>query len=297
MIEVSTIWRVNIPELLGLFDFGLDDLGVDGAGRAYVADGVNGSVYRFGLGGAVEQTFDAIRPTNLNGMDAALCLSVADDSSFCAADPGSERVVRYDALGQAVGEFAAPGILALCRAPDEAIYALVCSENGEHIDCYDSLGSRLESLCAPRRSRARLVPELVAIDADRVGRAYLSYGMPPYRIWRVSRSSGNADEAEASCVPSDLDGWGRVLDHPEDALLISDLTFNRSGSILWVLLAMRDSGRQVLDAFSDSGDFLGSAALPHMDNLCSGVCAAADGSLYLLDSSDGDLVRIAVALP
>ena len=189
MSEMQTIWWLNIPESLGLFEAGLDDLGVDAEGNVYVGDGVNGAVYRFRPSGEMDKTFDVIRPVTLKGVESGLNLAVVADSSFYVADPGNDRIVRYDSLGQAVGEFTAPGLLALCCAPGDNIYALACDADGERIDCYDFIGSRIEALCAPKRHRAHLDPELASIDADADGRAYVSYGMPPYRVWRVSRRS------------------------------------------------------------------------------------------------------------
>ncbi|GEM_PF-3395789 len=296
MNEARAVWRVNIPELLGLLDAGLDDLGIDEEGGVYVGDGVNGSVYRFRSGGEPDTAFDVIRPAARNDEEPGLNLAVAADSSFSVADPANERVVRYDSLGRVTGEFSAPGLLNLCCVPGGDLYVLASDDDGERIDRYDIIGSRIETLCAPRRYRAHLDPDLVDIDADRNGCAYLSYGMPPYRLWRMTRIECAEDEAieEQRECRSEIEMWSRSLDHPEDAVLIGDIAFDPSGSVLWVLLALRESGRQILDAFSHTGEFLGSTALPHSDNLYSGICAGADGTVYLLDGAAGDLVRVAL---
>ena len=90
----------------------------------------------------------------------------------------------------------------------------------------------------------------------------------------------------------ELETWQRELDHPEDVVLIADLAYEPITSVLWVLLASRESGRQTLDAFSSAGEFLGSAALPHSDNLYTSICAAGEGGLYLLDGAAGGLIRV-----
>ncbi len=306
--EIQMVWRLNIPESLGLVEAGLDDLGVDGEGNIHISDGVNGAVYRFRSSGETDRTFDVIRPGPLNGRESGLSLAVVADSSFYVADPGGERVVRYDSLGQTLGEFTALGLLSLCWSRSDHVYALASDDDGERVDCYDSIGSRIEGLCAPRRRRARLDPELVSIDVDADGRAYFTYGMPPYRIWRVSECGGSTPllpGAEGGVGPphseddcsSELETWCRDLDHPEDALLISDLALDAAGSLLWVLLASREAGRQMLDLFAIDGRFLGSSALPHSENLYSSICAADDGALYLLDDAGGNLVRMHAPLP
>ncbi len=154
----------------------------------------------------------------------------------------------------------------------------------ERINCHDPIGDLVEILPAPARHRTRLDPELVNLEADPEGRIYVSYGMPPYQIWRVS--SGR----------SEIEAWGRDVDYTEDAVLIADIAFEPAASIVWVLLACRKSGRQVLDAFSAAGEHLGSVGAPLEQNLYSGVCAAGDGCLYLLGGAagpgGGDLVRI-----
>jgi sugar lactone lactonase YvrE len=297
MIQAQTVWRVNIPEVLGLFDAGLDDLCVDGDGRVYIGDGANGAVYRFHASGDTDTAFDVIHPTSLGGDECGLNLAVAADSSFYVADPGGELVVRYDALGQTMGEFAVPGLLAQCSASQGGVYVLASDGDRVRIELYDLIGSRVEALCAPKRHRAHLDPELATIDCDSSGRAYVSYGMPPYRVWRVTRAESAEDESEGQCLRADLETWSRSVDHPEDAVLVSDLALDPARSILWVLLASREAGRQTLDAFSLSGDFLGSAALPHSDNLYTGVCAGAEGVLYLVDGAASDLLRISVAMP
>lgn len=288
---MQTVWSVNIPQSLGLVESGLDDLGIDGRGNIHISDGVNGSVYRVRPNGETDTTFEVIRP---GGADGGLHLAVVPDSSFYVADPSRDRIVRYDSNGHAVGEFTAPGLLALCRSPGDDLYVLASDSDGERINCYDFIGSRIDALCAPRRHRAHLDPELASIDADADGRAYVSYGMPPYRVWRVSRTEVEPAETDKECP--NLETWQRDLDHPEDAVLISDITCEPVTSMLWVLLASRVAGRQMLDAFSGAGEFLGSVALPHSDNLYASVCSTGDGALCLLDGVAGDLIRVAVPL-
>ena len=291
MNEAQVIWRVNIAEALDLFETGFDDLCADPEGRVYVGDGVNASVHRIAPQGEIERTFDVINPAPIQGQESGLSLLVTADSSFSVADPGNGRVVRYDPMGRETGEFAAPGLLAFCGGPDDTVYVLSSSGDEEKLDCYDAIGCPLDTLCAPKRHRSHLAPELVSVDVDTVGSAYVSYGMPPYRVWRISRTAEVAEVGDR-CAGTSLDTWQRDFDHPEDAVLISDICFDPASSILWVLLAFRQSGRQALDAFSPQGDFLGSVGLPRIENLFSGVCASGDGGLYALDGAAGDLVRI-----
>ncbi len=295
MNEIRSAWRVNIPEVTGAPDISLDDLGMDGLGRIYVADGWNGTVYRFTPSGELEDAFSVIKPSDLDGEETAMVLAVFRDSSFCVGDAGAGRVIRYDSAGLMTGEFAVPGLVALSCAPDDSTYALASDGEGERVECYDMIGSRMETLCAPRRHRVRLGPGLARLDSDAGGRAFLSYGMPPYRVWCVTRSASPEElspEHESDCI-GELQAWGRDLDHPEDAVLVSDLSYDSAAGALSVLLACRESGRQVLDLFSSAGDFLDSIPLPHSDNLYNAVCCGRDGSLLLLDDAVGDLVCLA----
>lgn len=284
MSAVEIVWQVNIPELLGLAQGGLDDMDVDAEGNVYIGDGMNGAVYKFRSTGELASSFDVVTSAPFEGEEAGLNLAVAPNSCLYVADPGNGVVVRYDAAGQKTGEFPAPGILELCCGPADALCILSVEGGTERIDCYNSAGGFIEALPAPARRRARLDPELVNLEADPEGRIYVSYGMPPYRIWRVSPGSEG------------IEAWGRDVEHPEDAVLIADIAFEPTTSVLWVLLAGRKSGRQMLDTFSADGKYLDSIAVPFKENLYTAVCAAGDGTLYLLEGGtgpgSGDLVRI-----
>jgi len=282
---VEVTWWLNVPELLGLTDVGLDDADVDAHGDVYVSDGLNGCVYKFRPGEGLADVFSVIRPLPIGEEEeSSLNLAVAPDSTFCLADAQREVVIRYDETGACIGEFAAPGVLSLCCGPDGILYVLSNAEGVERIDCYDQIGSLVNTLPAPVRHRAYLDPGLVNLESDSEGSIYVSYGMPPYRVWKVKADG------------SDIAAWGRQIEHPEDAVLIADIALDPTSKVLWVLLASRRFGRQMLDAFSYEGEFLGTVEIPHSEPLYGVVCAPGGSDLYLLDTGNGDLVRIAASL-
>lgn len=292
MSGAELIWRVNIAEAFGQFQVGLDDLGIDADGRIYVGDGVNSSVCRLRPEGETDAVFDVMKPAPFRGEEPGMNIAVGCDS-FYVADPGNERVFRYDSLGQNVGEFSASGVIAISRAPEDSVHVLASGADGERIDCYDTIGSHAGSLCAPRRYRAHLDPELASIDVDTSGSVYVSYGMPPYRVWRIARPDSDPEITQDDAQCGDItEPWGRALDHPEDAVLVSDLAFDPAEGVLRVLLACRESGRQVLDTFSTVGEYLGPIPLPHSDNLYTAICSAGDGYFLLLDGAAGELLRM-----
>jgi hypothetical protein len=279
---MEVAWLRNIPELLGLSDFALDDADIDGYGNIYISDCVNGQVYRFKPDGSLDDVFAIeVSPNELS-----LNLAVTLEGDFYLAYALSERVVRYDSKGNFLGEFAVPGILTLCRAPEGLIYVLASEDEREEIRVCDPLGWVIETLPAPPRHRSFLDPGLTNLDADAEGNIYVSYGMPPYCVWKVRPDGFLAGT------------WSRPIDHPEDAVLISDIAFDPLARVVRVLLARRESGLQELDAFNLEGEFLGVSRIPHSDSLYGVICASPDGTLYLLETANspgsGILAQLAV---
>lgn len=288
MLEAEIVSQVNIAELLGLADIGLDDADADAQSNVFISDGVNGRVYKIHPDGVLSDSFEVMRPNDAGeGVETSLNLAAAPDSTFCVADVGNASVVRYGADGRVMGEFPAPGVISLCHGPEGLFSVLSSCEGKECIHLYDYLGSRVESLPAPARSRARLDAAIVNLDCDHEGNVFVSYGMPPYRVWRVS-----ADGSEMTAL-------GRDIDYPEDALLVADIAVDPVSGGLWVLLALKQAGRQILDFFSGDGDFVGSAELPHSNSLYGVLCASAGSQLNLLDTGSGpgagSLVRVRVS--
>ena len=288
MSTSEVTWRINIAELFGLGDAGLDDADVDAQGSVYVSDGVNGRVYKFQKDGVSMDSFSVIRPAPLDDEESSLNIAVAPDSAFCVSDAGRERVFRYDDAGEFTGEFSTPGVLCLCRGPEGTVFVLSNAEGIERINSYDQLGSLIGTLPAPTRHRTYLDPGLVNLDADAEGNIYVSYAMPPYRIWKVKADGSN------------IDIWNKEMDFPEDAVLIADIALDQAAGVLWVLLACKQYGRQMLDAFNLAGDFIGTVEIPHNEALYNIICPAGESELYLLDaftgSGTGNLTRISVAI-
>lgn len=287
-MSVDILWSLNIPELLGLPDFGLDDADTDPQGNIFVSDGVNGRVYRIEPGGSVD-AFSVSAPVPAGEeKESSLNLAADDDAGFYVADSPNDLVHRHDDNGSFLGAFPAPGILSLCRGPGGLIYLLSSDDGCERIEARDQLGSLVSTLPAPVRYRAHLDPGLTNLDSDPDGNVYVTYGMPPYQVWKVYADG------------SGMDVWRREIDYLEDAVLISDLAFEPQSRILWVLLACKDSGRQLLDAFSPDGVFLGSVPIPHSDSLYGVVCSSKDSGLYLVETGSGpgsgDLVRISCTI-
>ena len=263
MNNMQTVWRLSIPELFGIPDAGLDDAGIDGEGNLLVSDGSNGRVYKL----SPDNEFDVLPVISSVGLNIA----VAPDSSFCLSDASREVVARYDPNGEYVGEFPVPGVMTICRGP-ECLYALSVVDDAERIGIYDEFGFLIDALSAPPRN-ARLDPSIVNMDSDLAGNVYLSYGMPPYRIWKV-----NADGCET---------WSQEMDYPDNAILIADIAAAPASETLWALLACKKSGRQVLDAFSLDGELLGTYAVPHSEALYGLICPAGNSEFYLLDTGTG----------
>ncbi|MHB1001529.1 MAG: NHL repeat-containing protein [Armatimonadota bacterium] len=277
---------LNIPSLLGLTDAGMDDADVDAAGNIFVSDGLNGRVYRLQPDGSNFESF-SIAHLNTLDSDASINIAAACNSSFYVADPSTEVVARYDENGRMVGEFGVPGVLCLCSGPDDLIYVFSREDDTEQINSYDQLGSIVSTITAPVREGAHLDSSLVNMDADLQGNVYVSYSTPPYRIWKQ-----NLETEETITI-------GRTLDVPDNTILIADITVDRTANILWVLLAFRESGRQMIDAFNTDGEYIGSLQIPRSDNLYEIACAA-NSSIYLLDtgsgSNAGNLLRISVEM-
>jgi hypothetical protein len=282
---MKTRWQLNLPQVLGLADASFDDADVDAAGNIYISDSINCRIYKLGPDGSHSDTFSiACHASDEAGLPC-MNLAAAPDSTIFVADQGRQSVIRYNDTGQYAGEFPSPGALSLCYGPNNLVHVLSNADDIERIDSYDIFGGQIGALPAPARCRARLDPSLVNLDADsKEGCVYVSYGMPPYRIWKVKADG------------SEMDVLGRSIDYPEDAVLISDIAVDSAG-VLWVLLACRHAGRQVLDAFGRDGSFLGTFQTPHSDNLYGVLCASEDCGLLLLNTGAvpgmGDLLCIA----
>lgn len=264
MNAMQTVLRLNIPELFGTPDAALDDAGVDGAGNLFISDGCDGRVYKL----SPDNEFDilpVIRSVGLN-------IAVAPDSSFCLSDAAREIVARYGPCGEYLGELPVTGVLTICPGP-ACLYALCSVGDIEQIGVFDELGFMLHALPAPPRQTARLDPAIVSMDSDPAGNAYVSYGTPPYQIWKVT-SDG-------------LETWRRDMDYPDDAILIADIAVDAASETLWALLACRKSGRQVLDAFNLDGELLETYMIPHSEALYGVICPAGDSEFYLLDTGAG----------
>lgn len=281
MSAIEVIRRLNIPELFNLADFSLDDADANGEG-VYVSDSANGCVYKIENSAAVSERFSVGYPASDENPGGSINLAVASDSILYVADTDRELVTRYSHKGEFVSEFTVPGVLSLCHGPDGLIYALSNDEGIERISSYDQLGP-VDTFAAPARYRAHLDATLVNLDSDPDGNLYVSYGMPPYRIWKVRAGGG------------EMETWGRALDYPEDAILIADIALDASSGVLWVLLACKEHGLQMLDAFNLDGEFLGTLSIPYSSNLY-GVLCASEAGIYLLDTGSGDLVQASASL-
>ena len=271
MKNMQAVCRLNISELFDLPDAGLDDADIDAAGNLLISDGSNGRVYKLTPDNEFD-IFPVIRSAGPEAKESGLNIAVAPDSSFCLSDAWREIVVRYGPCGEYLGELPVPGLLTICRGP-QCLYALCTMEDTEEIGIYDELGLMVDRLVAPPRERTRLDPNIVSMDSDPDGNVYVCYGMPPYQIWKAT-----ADGFEA---------WSQDMDYPDDAILIADIAVDAASSTLWALLACRKSGRQVVDAFSLDGEFLGTYAVPHSETLYGVICPAANSELYLIDTGTG----------
>ena len=278
MSRLEVVRLLNIPDLLGRPDAGLDDIDADSLGNIYISDGLNRRVYKVLSDGESFDSFDLSQAIPLGNGDSILNLSILPDSTFCVADPMMEMIIRYDEQGFYTGEFTAPGVLSLCQGPEGSLYVLSDDEDIERIFRYDDFGFQIDTLAAPARHRGKLDSSLAKIASDSEGNVFVSYGMPPYRIWKV-RADG-----------SEIDAWGMESDHPEDAVLIADIAFDSGSGILWALLACKRFGQQLLDAFSPNGEHLGSVEIPHSKNLYGAICIPGGSHICLLDTGAGDLL-------
>lgn len=276
---------MNIPDMLELPDFSLDDVEADARGNLYVSNSAQRNIIKLDCSsGAPKQIISGTSGPAVTA-DMSLKLAATPDSILYVADTAQGLIARYDENGEFLGEFPSAGVLGLCHGADDVIYALSNDEDIERINSYDQLG-QIDTLPAPARYRAHLDPVLVSLDSDADGNIYVSYGMPPYRLWKVKADG------------SEMEAWTRQIDYPEDVILISDLAFDRNSGILWVLLAHKEFGLQMLDAFTPDGEFLGSTGIPHSSNLYGAMCTC-DSALYLLNTGTGpgagDLTRVVVS--
>ena len=275
MSEIYELWKLNIPQLYGLPDFALDDAGVDGQGNVYVTDSINSRVYKFSPNSIPMGSFEIDCPTS-SGEDASL-ISIAVDtySNFYVTDTTNGYILKYDESGKLSNKYWAPNVITIGCNVHGMIYAF--SKHGaiERIDCFDYSGNLTDVLPVPSRGNAHTDPSLLNIDVDLYGNVYLSDGMPPYRIWRI-RADG-----------SGTDIFRRHIDHPEDAILITDIGVDIANGNIYALLARKQAGRQILDCFSPRGEYLGIMEVPHSEMLYSIMCPGGDAGIYFLDNSTG----------
>lgn len=267
-MRVIETWRVNIPSLLGLSDASFDDAGIDAGGYIYVCDGTNGKIYKVQPDGAGADVC-LIPGTH----DLGLKLAVMPDSTFFTADISTGMLMRYDETGSPTGSFGAPGILSLCAAPDGVLYTLTKNGCEEQLNAYDELGSPINSIPIFLENTHN-DPTLINLDADSGGNLYLTLGTPPYRIWKI-----NPGTAGIGVI-------GRQIEYPDNMALIADIAIDRSTGALWVLMAYRDLGRQMIDLYNPDGKLSDTLAIPRSDSLYGIVCAY-KGSVYLLDTGSG----------
>lgn len=280
MNPASVIWRLNLPEMLGLFGLGADDIDADRSGNVYVTDSANGRVYKISPDGEPLLTFSVIYPGE--GAER-LNITVVDDSTFYVTDPANELLLRYDQEGTLVGEIWAPGLLDVCAGSDGMVYVLSNAQGIERIDCYDSSGTLVDVLAIPANESLLPYAEISTMDADTDGCVYVSHGMPPYRIWRV-RSDGQEPDA-----------IGREIEVSPDAILVADISVDPETGQLWSLLSCRDTGVQIIDCFVE-GAHVSSVGASTNDNLYGAICMAGRGSLYLLDTVTGELAKVSVTI-
>lgn len=273
MILAKVVWKLKIPELLGLPSFGLDDMAVDKTGNVFVSDSTNKSVYKLSSDSSLVDSY----PIGFGSYDDSsfLKLSVHPDSTFWVADISSEAVVQYEESGTPSNEYWTPGILSLCQGPDSITYVLSETDGMCRVDAYDIEGNIVDVLSAPKRERVDLDPSLISMAADADGNVYISHGMPPYNIWKVRADGSGTDEI------------GREIDYSEDAVLVSDIAVDSDSGILWSLLAYKDAGLQILDSFALDGKLLSTNGIPHSDSMYSVLSAGSDSEIYLLDNGTG----------
>jgi len=283
----EVIWQINIPEILDLAVAEANDIAVDPGGNIFVSDSANSGVYKFDSSTHPVGTFQVEFNTQ-EDMWVPPSIAVAPDSTFSIADPLNEEVTMYSENGQYAGEYGVPGIVCMCQGPNYSTLAITSIDRHENINVYDEFGSLVETIPAPPRHRGMIDPAFVTMDCDHQGNTYISYGMPPYRIWKVTPGGANTHT------------WTREFDYPEDAVLVTDIAVDPGTGVVWALLACRDYGRQMIDAFSPEGDFLGTVNIPQADKLFGLISADSNSNLYLVDTGVGpgasDLLKLSVSL-
>jgi sugar lactone lactonase YvrE len=284
--SAEIVWQINIPEALDLAFIEANDIAIDPNGNIFVSDIANSGVYKFDSSPQPVGIFQ-VDFSDQDDMRMPPSIAVAPDSTFSIADPKNEGVTMYNEDGKYAGEYGVPGVVCLCQGPNYSTLAMTSIDGCEHINIYDEFGSLVEIIPAPSRHRGMIDPAFVNMDCDSQGNMYVSYGMPPYRIWKIAPRGMNTHT------------WTREFDYPEDAVLISDIAVDPGTGVVWALLACRNYGRQMIDAFSPDGDFLGTVYIPQADKLFGLISADSNSNLYLVDTGTGpgasDLLKLAVS--
>ncbi|HEY3297449.1 MAG TPA: hypothetical protein VGK34_02240 [Armatimonadota bacterium] len=283
MNSLNEEWRLNLPQILTLPDFGLDDVDADSYGNVYVSDSVNSCVYKFAPSGMPLGSFPVNYPSFSANEGFLMNLAVDGNANFLISDGHNGLVLKYDGYGNLLDQYWTPGVLTICAESTGKVYALTNSGGIERIECYSEDGTLADILPAPQRNRSQSDPSLLNLDVDAQGNVYMSEGTPPYRIWRI-RADG-----------SQIETLERYIDFPEDAILIADIGVDRATGNVYSLLACKEAGQQIVDCFSPDGEYLGMLGVPHSETMYSVMCVSPDSGLYLLDTSTGpgggDLMR------
>jgi hypothetical protein len=263
----------------------LDDIAVDKAGNVFVVDSMNKSIYKLSSSSILIESYAVAAGSSED--TSFLKLTVHPDSSFWVADITAGSVVRYAETGNLANEYWTPGILALCQGPNALTYVLSETDGMCRIDAYDTEGTIVDVLPAPKRDRVDVDPSLISMAADSHGNVYISHGMTPYTIWKVW-----ADGSGMVAIGREIE------EYSEDAVLVSDIAIDSESGILWSLMACKEAGLQLLDAFTLDGEFISTTGIPHSDSLYSVLSAAGDSEIYLLDNGtgpgSGELLRCSV---
>lgn len=278
MTTANITWQINLLELLSLADICFDDIDSDSAGSLLISDGMSGRVYKIGPKGTSADVFSLTNGCTLR-RDILLNIAASPKSNFYISDPKSETIYRYDDAGRFMGEFSAPGVVGICTGNDDTVNILSSVSGMERILCYDDLGSLLSVIPAPNCIYP-LDSSLVSIDADDSGNIFLAYGMPPYQIWKIESDGGDTSEIKREIACS------------EDAILITDIDV--SPERIWVLLAMREHGKQLLDSFDLNGKHIETIEIPHSDGMFDFVCSTNDSSgIHLLNTGMSGMGELA----